>query len=525
MREPLFTVVTPVYRPSAEHLLDCVHSVQRQTEESWEHLLIDDASKDKGVSTILASASRRDARVRTFARADNAGIVAATNDGIDRARGSLIAFLDQDDVLAPDALARVRAEWNRSPAASLFYSDEDKIDPQGRLVDAFRKPDFAPERLRGNMYMGHLMVVSRRALKAVGGLRTGFDGSQDHDLALRVSERGGAVVHIPEVLYHWRMHELSTALRAGAKPAAVANGVRAVQDHCDRTGVDATVTPSSYPGFYQLRRRPRRELVSIVIPTRGSQGVAFGRERTFVVDAVRSIERYQYRVAHEYVVVVDSNTGRTCGDYLDELEASSSAPVKVLTYSGKFNFSRKVNIGAMAASGDLLCFLNDDIEVISPGWLDDLSAIAQQHDVGAVGALLRYEDGTIQHGGHLYGGGEATHAYLGSGSRTGMFGDLVIDHEVSGVTAACLVQRREVWREVGGFTETLPANFNDVDFSLKILSAGHRIVMAPGVEMFHFESRTRDRRVHPFEVRRLHTRWRHQLERDRYMSHLRFRVG
>lgn len=517
---PLVSVVTPVFRPRAADLRACLRSVARQDYPQWEHILVDDGSADPETALLLDEAAAADPRVRVICRDTNDGIVAATNDGLAAARGEWIAFLDQDDEITADALASVVTAAADQPAAELIYSDNAKIDERGRLTERFDKPDFGLDRLRGNMYLAHLFVVRAAAVRELGGLRSGYDGSQDHDLALRVVERGAPVAHIPRVLYLWRMHPDSTAQNPSSKPAAVVAGVRAVQDHLDRTGVRGMVAPTEYPGFYRVDRIPRPgSLATIVIPTRGGRGEAFGADRCFVVEAVRSIESHTYLTDHEYVVVADR--GRWVDEgYLHELREIAGDRLRVVPYARPFNFSEKVNLGALHARGDMLVVLNDDIEVLTPGWLDQLVAIAQQDDVGAVGCLLRFDDGTLQHGGHLYGGGEATHAYLGSADPTGAFGDLLLDRETSGVTAACLVQRRDVWWQVGGFTETLPANFNDVDYCMKITEAGYRIVTAGSVELLHFESRTRNSRVKAFEVRRLRARWGWKLDVDPYSRHV-----
>ncbi|MEZ5117555.1 MAG: glycosyltransferase [Candidatus Nanopelagicales bacterium] len=525
MPEPFVSVVTPVYRPNPEHLRAFVASVRDQTLQEWHLVLVDDGSGAAEVSAILSEADT-DPRVTVVVRPVNGGIVAATNDGLAAATGDYVAFADQDDVLAPHALETMVTAARASPTAELLYSDEDKVDDHGEFSDEFRKPDYSPERLRGNMYMGHLLMARREAVVALGGMREGFDGSQDHDLALRLSERGAPVIHVPEVLYHWRRHAGSTAEVAGGKPEAVRAGVRAVQDHVDRLDLHASVSATDYPGFYRLDRHPKAgSMVSIVIPTRGGSGDAFDRRRCFVVEAVRSIEAHSYEVDYEYVIVADAPTRWVDVSYLDDLAGIAGQRLRVVEYRGDFNFSEKVNLGALHARGDLLCFLNDDVEVISPRWLDTLAAIAQQPDVGAVGCLLRFEDGTLQHAGHLYGKGEATHAYFESGDRTGYFGDLLLDRETIGVTAACLMQRRDVWWEVGGFTETLPVSFNDVDFCLKIQEAGYRVVTAASVELLHFESRTRSRRVRAWEPTRLRARWRHRLEHDPYSPYLSERIG
>lgn len=503
---PRFSVVTAVYDPPVAALREMIDSVLAQSEPSWELVLVDDRSPDAAVRDVLEAAAREDPRVRFTARQENGGIVAASNDAIDLARGEFLVFVDHDDLLTPDALARVAEELDAHPDADYVYSDEDKIGPGGALYDVFRKPTWSPERLRGQMYTSHLSVMRTDLVREVGALRPGFDGSQDHDLALRVTERAREVRHIPEVLYHWRAVEGSAAADLEAKPYAWEAGRRAVDEHLQRSGLRARAELGPFPGTYRVVRRPLgTPLVSIVIPTRGGSGLVWGDERVFVVEAVRSVLRYAGYPRFEIVVVYDTPTPPAV---LDELRRIGGDRVRLVEFDQPFNFSAKCNVGFLHSRGDVVVMLNDDTEVRSAEFLDRLIAPLDEEDVAATGAHLSFEDGTLQHGGHIYFDGEMGHAWFGQSSDGGVgFSALAIAREVSGLTAACLALRREVYEEVGGFTEALPGNFNDVDFSLKLRGTGRRLVWLPDVQAYHFESRTRVPTVHEWEIGAIRRRW------------------
>jgi hypothetical protein len=365
------------------------------------------------------------------------------------------------------------------------------------------------------MYLIHFTVMRRDRVREVGGFRPGYEGSQDHDLALRVTEGGRGVLQVPESLYLWRMIPTSTAADPDSKPYARVNGVRACQDHFDRRGLRAVVKESEYPGLYLIDRTPQPgSSASVIIPTRGTKASLHGRNaEALVVNAVRSMLAHPQQIASEYVVVYDVAADQR---YLRDLRALLQDRLVLVPYDKPFNFSEKCNLGAVHASGDVLVFANDDLEIISPRWLDQLTALVQQPDVGAAGALLYFEDGSIQHAGHTFVRGSPTHAYLGERTDVGYFGDVLLEHEVAGVTAALIACRTPVFKEVGGFTLNLPGNYNDVDFNLKIRHAGYRIVLSPRVTAWHYESRTRDATVLPRETKFLRARWEPQLRGDPY---------
>jgi O-antigen biosynthesis protein len=503
-RPPLFSILTPVYDPEIGVLRSMIESVTAQSFDEWELVLVDDCSPNPAVPATIAEYAAAEPRIRFASNSVNQGISATSQIALDLARGEYIALLDHDDLLAQNALASVAAALTAD--TDYLYTDEDKVDAAGRFVDPFRKPAWSPERLRGQMYTGHLSVLRAELARQVGGFRAGFDGSQDHDLALRVTERARHVVHLPEILYHWRVVPGSTAGDPTAKSYAWEAGRRAVGEHAVRTGAGTGADFGPLPGTYCLRRTlPPERSVSLVIPTRGSSGLVWGLNRCFVLDAVRTVLEHTEHENLELVIVFDTATPRWV---LEELRAIAGDKLVLVPYDEPFNFSRKCNAGYLAASGDVLVMLNDDVEVISDRWLENLVAPLEDSTIGLTGAKLFYSDGTVQHAGHLYDRQEFSHAFLGAPpDSTEGFSALFIDREVSGVTAACAAIRRETFAEIGGFCEALPGNFNDVDFCFKVTRAGYRIVWMAHVELFHFESRTRVPQVHSWEQRLVTNRW------------------
>ena len=512
---PLISVLTPVYETDPDHLTACLASVGAQTYRNWEHVLVDDGSADRRVGEVLSSAVRRNSRIKVLSHATNRGIVAASTTALEAARGEYVVMLDHDDVLAPNALGRLVDALRDNPEASFAYSDNDVLRHDGRLADPFYKPDFSPERLRNHNYVLHCVMAPIGRVREAGGFRSGFDGAQDHDLLLRLSEQAAAI-HVPEVLYHWREAPESVAADPAAKPYAYEAGVRAVQEHCDRVGIAASVTPGVAQGVYRLRRvAPSDRLVSVVIPTRGTKATVWGVERLLVHEAIGSIVRQSTCGRLEFVVVVDAGTP---DDVVERARRIGGPATTIVTFDGEFNFSAKANAGAGAAAGDLLLFLNDDTELIAPDSIGEMAALLQQRDVGMVGAKLLYADGTLQHAGHVFPG-LASHALLGyPGDHPGPYRMAIVERECSGVTAAAAMMRADVFRELGGFDESLPRNFNDVDLSFRMRAADYRIVWTPHASWYHFESASRDPATGDAERDLLLSRWRKQIEHDPYFN-------
>ena len=502
---PLFSVVTPVYDPPTAVLAAAIDSVLAQTSQDWELILVDDCSPDPAVRETLRSYAARDSRIKVIERASNGHIVKASNDGIAAARGTFIVLLDHDDLLTPDALSRNAEEIARYDDVDYLYSNEDKIDQNGRFYDRFLKPVWSPERLRGQNYCSHLSVIRTQLLRDVGSFREGFDGSQDHDLVLRVTEKARRIVHVPEVLYHWRAIQGSAAADAEAKPYAIEAGRRAVQDHLDRCGIDATVTVGPFGPFRVHRRLPADRLVSIVIPTRGSSSLVWGRRRALVVESVRSALAHTTHERVEIVIVYDEPTPESV---LSELRKIAGDRLVLVPFREKFNYSRKVNVGVLASNGDRIVVLNDDVELRTPEWLDELVAPLEEPDVGLTGAKLLFSSTAIQHAGLAFMRGGYHHPYrLMPNVDGGRFGMLVVSREVSGVTGACVALRRETFFDVGGLAEGLPESFNDVDFCYKVQRLGLRILYMASCELFHFESQTRDPKPYIEDTRFMRNRW------------------
>jgi len=486
--KPTFSVVMPTYNTDAAMLRACLDSVLAQTYPHWELCIADDASTVPHVREILADYASRDSRVKVEYRASNGHIVAASNSALKLARGEFLALLDHDDVLPAHALFSVAEALQGRPTAQLLYSDEDKLDENGTRCGPYFKPDFSIDLLCSQNYFSHLGVYRRALVEAVGGFRAGYEGSQDYDLVLRCVARISDqrdIVHIPQVLYHWRMAEGSTARGQDQKSYASEAGRRALQDYFASAGHAVTVT-ETYPCIYRHRwdiPQPQ-PLVSLIVPTRDNHVLL-----QQCLESIRALTAYRN---YEILVVDNQSTCRKTLDYMAQLEAKGHA--RVLRYPYPFNYSAINNFAARHASGTILGLINNDVEVINADWLTEMVSHVMRPDVGCVGAKLYYPDDTIQHAGVVCGmGGVAAHVqrHLPKDSP-GYFGRLWLIYNPSAVTAATLLVRREVFDAVGGLDEQgLPVAFNDVDLCLKVQQAGYRNLWTPFAELYHHESVSR----------------------------------
>lgn len=504
---PLFSIITPVYNPPLRCLRATIRSVQAQTYAAWELILADDQSSDPQILPVLEAAARSDSRIKVIERTANGGISAASNDAVAAATGEFIVLLDHDDELRPDALESMAQAIEREPDADYLYSDEDRLTEAGVHFGLFRKPDWSPERLRQQNYATHLSVLRTSLVRSVGGFDSDYDGAQDHDLIFKVTERSRRVVHVAKGLYSWRILPGSTAHDISEKPHAWANGVRAVQAHMDRLGLAAKVDFGPADGMYRVVRSIPEDLrVSLVVPTRGSTGMVWGENRCFVVEAVRSALGKAGHSSVQVVIVHDADTPESVLAQLTEIVPDGA--LALVRYEGEFNFSRKCNLGVLASDGQVIVLLNDDTQARSEGWLVQLVAPLLESDVGMTGGRLLFEDGTLQHGGHVHAHGAYRHAFMGSGDGAPGYGNcLLVNRECSGVTSACAALRRETFIEVGGLCEKLPSNYNDVDLSNKVARAGYRMLWMADVVLYHFESRSRDPRVSREEIDFVRARW------------------
>jgi O-antigen biosynthesis protein len=518
MADPRFSIVTPVYETPADVLRAMLDSVRDQTFSEWELCLVDDCSKQPHVRDILKEAAN-DPRIRVNHREANGGIAATSNDALAMARGEFVVLLDHDDKLHPDALALIDEAIRATPEADYVYTDEDKIDIAGRHSGPFFKPDWAPERLRTQMYTCHLSGLRRSLVEEVGGFDPGFEGSQDWDLVLKVTERARAVVHIPRVLYHWRMLETSAAGGGEeAKPWAFEAGKRAVQAHCDRIGLQAMVErDADDPGVYHLRPALERQPpVSIVIPTGGQTREVRYEQVVLVTHCVRSIVETSTYDAYEIVCVIDATVGP---DVLDELRTIAGDRLRLVHYNRPFSFSAKINLGAVRSEGEHLLLLNDDMEVVTPNWIERMVMYSDKPEIGAVGARLLWEDDRLQHAGVLFEHGLPGHIYRGfSSGFKGYSNNAVVAQNYLAVTGACMMTRREAFEDVGGLTTTFPVNYNDMDYCLKLRSKGLRVVYDPDTILYHFESSSRSSEVEKWEMRQLVDRWLPLTQVDPYSN-------
>lgn len=518
MTEPRFSVLTPVYDPPDDVLGAMLGSVRAQSFGDWELCLVDDCSPRPETAAILNRAAAEDPRIRVSRRQQNGGIVAASNDALAMARGEFLALLDHDDELHPDALAHVHEALLAEPEGDYVYTDEDKIDRGGHHSGPFFKPDWSPERMRTQMYTCHLSVFRRSLVEQVGGFDPEFEGSQDWDLVLRATERARAVLHVPRVLYHWRT--LASSAAGGgeaAKPWAFEAGRRAVQAHCDRIGMAARVErDAADAGVYHLRPALDREpLVSIVIPTAGQTREVRFEEVTLVSHCLRSIVERSTYANYEIVVVVDPDTDEGLREELREIAGERLVVAK---FEGEFNFSAKVNLGCVRGRGEHLLLLNDDIEVATPDWMERMVMYSELPDVGAVGGRLTLQDGRLQHVGIRFEHGLPGHPYHGfSGDFKGYGNSVRVAQDCLAVTGACLMTRRDLFERVGGLSPTLPLNYNDVDYCLKLRDLGKRAVYDPDLEMVHFES-SRSMEVERWEKETLKARWQRLTAQDPYSN-------
>jgi GT2 family glycosyltransferase len=527
-RTPLFSIVTPVYNTPLDVLETMVQSVLQQTFDDWEFILVDDCSQDDRVRVYLRGIAAADPRVTLIERSENGHIVVASNDAVDVAKGEFIALLDHDDLLVPRALEHMAKAIAHEPEVDYLYSDEDKVDAEGKFFDEYRKSAWAPEQLRGHMYTCHFSVLRTSVVREVGGFHRGFEGSQDHDLVLRVTERARKVVHIPKILYHWRVIPGSAAGDPHAKPYAWVAGVKAVQAQLDRLGIDATADFGPGHSTYRIVRKLDPAVrISVVIPTGGADGLVWGERRYYVVEAVRSLLEHAGHDNVEIVVVHDSHTPARA---LQLLRKAAGRQLRLVRYDKPFNFSEKCNLGVLASYGDVVVLLNDDIEVVSDDFLVQLVAPLFEDGVGMTGARLLYPDGRVQHGGlaidkrleHVLADGRALHHgpfLVRETARFRVGSALIVNRECSGLSAACLAIKRSLYEELGGLSEELPINFGDVDLSLKAQRAGYRLLWMVGPTAYHFEARTRQPVILPREARTLHRRW-ELPNHDRYLPHL-----
>jgi len=481
--KPLISVIIPTYNTPVRYLEAAVNSVQKQYYPNWELCICDDGSTDTSTTDWLKSIEGE--RVKVIFSEQNRGISSATNRAVQQSAGEFVAFLDHDDELTPDALVEMVQLLNEQPNLDVIYSDQDKIDQRGRQSEPFFKPDWSPEYFRSVMYVGHLLIMRRSLFDELHGFDSSFDGVQDYELMLRAGEHTSKIAHISKVLYHWRKIPGSVALGVNEKGGRIQQlQAQAVNAHLKRTGRRAEALPHPvHPHRVVIRPAPRVHFpkVSIIIPSKDAY--------VHISRCLHSIfERTTY--PNYEVIVVDNGTS----DPL-VLRLFKESPVKVVPFNQAFNYSRANNLGVATAEGDVIVLLNNDTEVLSPDWLEQMLFYLDDPDVAITGPMLIYPNRTVQHAGIILGlRGTADHAMRGYPSdANGYAGSLSCPRNVSAVTGACLMMRKDDYIRMGGLVEYYGTHYQDVDFCLRFLSAGKRIVYVPYAVLVHHEGATRGR--------------------------------
>lgn len=495
---PLISVVVPAYHTPPLFLRQMLDSLIAQTYGGWELCIANGSPDDKEMEAVLEEYEKRDRRIRHENLKENLGIAENTNAAFRMAKGEFIGLLDHDDLLAPNALYEIALALEKNPEADVVYTDEDKVTTD--LKEHFQphlKPDFNLDLLRSNNYICHFFTVRREIVEKAGGFRKEFDGAQDYDFIFRCAEEARKILHIPEILYHWRTHKESTADNPASKMYAFEAGKRAIEAHLKRTGTDGEVSHTPDLGFYRVKYPVKGEpLISIIIPNKD--------EKESLEACLKSIwEKTTYK-NYEIIVVENNSTSEEIFRYYKEI---SQKGVRLLRWKKEFNYSAINNFGAAHAKGEFLLFLNNDVTVITSDWLTELAGLCQRKEVGAAGVKLLYPDNTIQHAGCVIGiGGIAGHMFVDMpANRTGYLHKASLLQDMSAVTAACMMVKKQVFDQVGGFTEELAVAFNDVDLCLKINKAGSLVVYDPYVQLYHMESKTRGAEDSKEKVRRFQT--------------------
>ena len=518
-KEPVtISVLVPAYRTPEVFLRQMIESVLNQTYPHLELCIADGSGENISVEKVVKEYQAKDQRVCYQRLEKNEGIAGNTNAAIRMATGDYLALFDHDDLLAPNALFEVASTIEKDKA-DVVYTDEDKVTSD--LKEHFQphfKPDFNPDLLCSNNYICHLFVVKRSLALKLGGQDPAYDGAQDYDFIFRCTEEAEKIVHIAKILYHWRVHQASTADNPTSKMYAFDAGKRAIEAHLQRIGAKAEVSHTKDLGFYRVKYQVQgNPKVSIVIPNKD--------EKETLKKCLESIWQKTTYSNYEIILVENNSTTREIRDYYQELDGKNG--VRVVYWDKEFNYSAINNFGISYAKGEYILCLNNDITVISPEWMEELLANCQRPEVGIVGARLYYPDNTIQHAGIVLGmGGCAGSLFVGlARSRGGYLHKAALQQDLSAVTAACFMVKKEAFEKVGGFEEKLAVAFNDVDFCLKVRHAGYLVVYDPYAELYHHESKTRGyenteakKRRFQEEIEYMRCHWMPDILRDPYYN-------
>jgi O-antigen biosynthesis protein len=522
--QPLVSLIVPVYNTPVSFLMAMVESVQNQVYSNWELCIADDASTDTRTIEALKKMANMDARIKIIFRSENGHISACSNSAFALAMGEYIGLLDHDDLLAPDALYEVVKLLNIKPDADFIYSDEDKINEEGNFTEPHFKPEWCPENLLSRNYISHFAVIRTALMQTIKGFREGFEGSQDYDLYLRLTEITQNIYHIPKVLYHWRMHQGSVASNAGNKNYAFESGVKALNEALQRRTLPGHVTLyNGLPGYYSISlevQSPKK--VSIIIATKDKASVL-----KTCLDSIYQKSTYQN---FEIILISNNSIEKETEELLNEYQSLHLNFIPFV-HNIPFNFSILMNFGVSKANGDFLMFLNNDTEIVTPNWMEQLIGHCQRPEIGVVGAKLLYPDDTIQHAGVIIGmGGAAGHGMVRKHwDDTGYYANLICLSNYSALTGAAFMCRKEAFDSIKSFDENYEVEYNDIDFCLRIKEQGYRNIYVPEVVLYHHESLTRgnpfatdkSRERNKYEVTRFKKRWKYYVENDPcYSRHL-----
>jgi O-antigen biosynthesis protein len=505
---PKFSIIMPVYNVEAKWLTKAIESVRNQIYSNWELCIADDASTYPHIRSILTDYSKLDPRIKVIFRTENGHISTASNSALEVVTGEYIALLDHDDELSIDALFENAKLINQYPEADFIYSDEDKIDENSSRFSPYFKPDWSPEYFYSCMYTCHLGVYRTSIIREIGGFRSEYNGSQDYDLVLRVVEKTKNIYHIPKILYHWRSISASAASGSQAKPWAYTAGKKALESMLERSLYSGRVEETINPGIYRVRRDIiGNPLVSIIIPSAGTTIKTPSGSLCLLANCLRSIQQVSSYRNFEIIVVDGYDIPK------ETLEKIAAGNVELVRCAEPFNFSMRINKGAAQAKGEFLLLLNDDTEVITPDWLESMLELAQQIEIGVVGAKLLFPDGKIQHTGVLILEGNPCHAFYGCDNEaSGYYCSNIVNRNYLAVTAACLMMRKELFQQLEGMDEHFPLNYNDVDLCLKAHQAGYRNVVTPYAQLIHYESASRQKGLRPGEWHLLNNKWKNYFE-------------
>ena len=519
--KPVFSVIVPVYNTEERWLRQCLDSVLAQLYPYWELCIADDASTEPHIHDLLNEYMNKDSRIRVVFRKENGHISASSNSALELARGEFIALLDHDDEITIDALYENAVLLNSHPDADMIYSDEDKITEENLRHMPFFKPDWSPDTFLSQMYSGHLGVYRAELIRKIGGFRVGFEGSQDYDLVLRFTEQTSHIYHIPKILYHWRTVQGSTARSADSKNYAYLAAKEAIQDALYQCGEGGWVEffphqQGQYRVHYPVQGRP---MISIIIPTKDNG--------LYLDKCLASIFEKTTHESFEVIILDNGSSQIETMTLFDRWKSAEEDRIRIIRMDIPFNFALLNNEGVRQARGDLVCLLNDDIEVITPNWLEELAGQAQRKSIGTASAILLYPNSTVQHAGIILGvSGLISHSHRHwPVSWAGYFGRLMITANYAAVTGACLMVDKKRYLDAGGLDEYMAVAYSDVDLCLRLLKNGYRNVVLSHVRLFHDESRSRGSDTAPDnqsrltrEVQVMWKRWGDFLTNDPYYN-------